>query len=278
MKRNIFVCLVSGVLIGGSLGTPAMAQPPEPQMCEVTVGAEWTAARRQADPAGFFQAVLARLQAEAAEVEQARESLTQDLDRQSRKIDAKVALWNKARAVSDRFRAAYRRGVRNGVWPVSIGGEEYPEGQLASQVSLLMKEAEALADSVAKMRQVRDETEAQLEQLTARAQVVDAQISMAQTKFELWRASRLESHGEQLLALLDRLIIRRPPLVIEVEYRGDDGFPIIPRETIRTHRNGPALGSYFENAGQGKPQEQITVDPMIPNQRPIQVQQTRLVK
>jgi hypothetical protein len=34
---------------------------------------------------------------------------------------------------------------------------------LASQVSLLMKEAEALADSVAKMRRVRDRAEARLE-------------------------------------------------------------------------------------------------------------------
>lgn len=259
MKRSLFICLMGGVLFCGSLVRLAEARPPDCRNTELLSCLGWTEARRQADPEGFFDAAIERLKCEAEEVSAARESLSQGIDRQTQAINAKVELWRKAVAVSDQFRDAYRLAKRNNQWPVKVCDAEYPEERLASQVSMLMKEAEALADCVAKMKQVRERAEGKLEELTARVQVVDSQISMCMTKFELWKVSRLEARGEELLALLDQLIIKRPALTFECPNRTEDGFACIPVDTVESHPSGETLVHYL-NAGtaNGKQQVQTT--------------------
>jgi len=260
MKRKLLVCLLAGLLIGVSLVPAAAGRPPEPRDAELLSRLGWTEARRQADPAGFFDAAIARLKCEATEVTAARESLAQDIGRQTGAIDAKVGLWRKAAHVATEFRDAYQLAARTNQWPVTVCGREYTEERLASQVSMLMKEAEALADCVAKLKQVRERTETRLEELTARTQVVDSQISMCMTKFELWKASRLEAYGNELLVLLDRLIIKRRPLTFDTAERSEDGFAFIPADTVESHRDGESLVHYLSHGTAGnKPQVQSTI-------------------
>jgi len=63
---------------------------------------------------------------------------------------------------------------------------------------------------------------------------VDSQISIVTAKFELWKASRLESHGEELLALLDQLIIKRRPLKFDCPTRTRTASPASP-DTVESH-------------------------------------------
>jgi hypothetical protein len=262
MKRFLCIHLLGGVLICGLPFEFATAKPPELRSVANFGCAQWTAARRQADPEGFFGVVMARLRCEAKQNAEALASLRRDIDRQNLAIDAKVEEWQEAEFVSATFRDAYHQAMENGQWPVSVRGECYPEGQLASQVSLLMKEAEALADSVAKMRRVRDKAEAQFEQLKARAHVIDSQISICKTKFELWKASRLESHGEELLAQFDALIAEVPELQFEDVVYGPDGFAVIPRDTVQSHRNREALVQYLSAPRNREQQIQTSVEPI----------------
>jgi len=246
MKRSLCICVVSGVLFCGSLVRLAEARPPECGNSELLSCLGWTEAQRQADPEGFFDAAVERLKREAAECQEARTSLTKDIDRQTQAIDAKVELWRKAADVADQFRDAYQRAKRANCWPVKVCDAEYSEERLAAQVSLLMKEAEALADCVAKMKQTREQAEARLEDLTAQAQVVDSQISMVTTKFELWKASRLESRGNELLALLDQLIIKHRPVTFRPQ-RTEDGFAFIPAGSVESHPHAEILVGYLSH-------------------------------
>lgn len=251
MKRSLWICLVIVVLSCGALVRPAEAGPPGCGSAEFMDSLGWTKARRQADPEGFYCVAIERLKTEAEQCDEARRSLKEDIDRQTLAIDAKTDLWRQAEELGAEFRRAYRRAKRTNQWPVKVRDAEYPEERLASQVSMLMKEAEGMADCVAEMKLVRERAEAKLEEFTGRAHVLDGQISMCTAKFELWKASRLEAHGEALLAALDQVIIKRPPLVFDCPHRTKDGFACIPVDTVESHPNGEAIAFFLTSATSG---------------------------
>jgi hypothetical protein len=237
-----------------------------------------TEAQRRADPESYFVFVRERLEQEKAELAPACESLKLDIARQNEAIQEKVNLWQKAKEVAETFREHYQRAKKSGQWPVEVDGFLYCEQQLLSQVSMLMEEAKGLAECVTNMKAARERAEAKLEELTVRDTKVDSQLSICTTRFELWKASRLRSDGDRLLACLEQLIENEPPQLARCSARTDDGFPAIPNGLPQPHRNMNPVRRYLEFVVMtdvpkpAKRQQQRPVSQHKPCQKPIYAQ------
>lgn len=280
MRRCLLV-----LVAGGLMACLPMVQPAQGRDCEPAGGEETPSPSDQrmeeqlrADPEAYFVFVRKRLEQETAALAPACESLKLDIARQNEAIQAKVHLWQRAKDVAETFREHYQRAKRSGQWPVEVEGFLYCEQQLLSQVSMLMQEANGLAECVTNMKAARERAEAKLEELTVRNTKVDSQLSICTTLFQLWKASRLRSDGDRLIARLENLIETDPPQLPDWLARTDDGFPAIPNGLPQPHRNMNPVRRYLEYVvvtevpKPPKTQQQGPVSHLKPCQKPIYAQ------
>jgi len=166
----------------------------------------WTEAARAVDPAGFASHAETKLQQDLAKMERTRRELAAEVGRLAKTAREQSALAEQARRLAEQFRDAYQQAQADDRFPVEVRGAAYTDGQVRSQVSLLLAEAEGYEASLADLESVRTTAEAKIEELAVRINRTEAQLVALATKRELLRARQLTAAGEELLAQVDELM------------------------------------------------------------------------
>jgi hypothetical protein len=166
----------------------------------------WTEAARQADPAGFTAHVEAKLKQDLVAMNRTRRDLAAEVGQLSKISREQSALAEQARRLAEEFRDEYQHAVGNGGFPIEVRGAAYTEGQVRSQVSLLLAESEGYEAALADLESVRVSSEEKLEELAVRINRTEAHLAALATKRELLRAREMTVAGQELLAQVDELM------------------------------------------------------------------------
>ncbi|MGE0755709.1 MAG: hypothetical protein AB7O38_01750 [Pirellulaceae bacterium] len=166
----------------------------------------WTEAARQADPDGFTRHVERRLKEDLTKLEGSRRELAAEVGTLSRKIQEQQAMAEHAERLTEEFRGVYQTALENGRFPVAVREAAYTEGQVVSQVSLLLAQTEGFRETLDKLAVLRQKAESRLEELSVRIERTGSQLAMIATQRELLRVRVLTEEGERLVAQVDELL------------------------------------------------------------------------
>ena len=166
----------------------------------------WTENARRTDPVGFADHVEAQLKRESEGLKATRDGLASEVGTLNRKLKEQQALLEHSQRMAEEFRGVYQTATDEKTFPVTVRNAAYTEGQLVSQVSLLLAETAGYREMVDKLENVRQNAEAKLEALTVRINSTESQLTMLATQRGLLRARVLTDEGERLIAQVDELL------------------------------------------------------------------------
>ena len=171
----------------------------------------WTDAARQADPAGFARYVEQTQQQNLTGLRVSRDAMVGEAASLGSKLREQAQMKSKAEAIADACRQAYQAGV----FPVSLYGSTYSEGELKLQVRSLLAEVDAYTNNIEKLAAIQAEVEGKIEEYTARIEELDANLVALGAQRELLQARNLSDSNRELLVQVDRLLdARRQPMAI----------------------------------------------------------------
>lgn len=166
----------------------------------------WTDEARQADPAGFAQYAVGKLQQDLGVMEQTRRELAAEIGHLAGKLRNQQAFRDQARQLGDEFRVKYQQAAANNAFPIQVRNAAYTQVQAKAQVSMILAEMTGHDAATGRLEKVKRQAETQLEALTTRVNSCESQLAALAVQQEMLRAQQLSVEGEKLLAQVDELL------------------------------------------------------------------------
>ncbi|MFV1968352.1 MAG: hypothetical protein ACC628_23245 [Pirellulaceae bacterium] len=193
----------------------------------------WTDQARQADPVGFARYAERKLKRDLETMQRTRRELAAEAGNIARKVREQEALACQAESMAEDFRGQFQLASTGRGFPIEVRGAAYTEDQTRAQVSMLLAESEGYRQSLAELRHVKQQAEAQIEALAVKISATEAQLAGLSAKRELLRARLLSAAGERLLAQVDELMAGNTRLL--------EGNPVrTVRELLETPNGKPS--------------------------------------
>jgi len=176
----------------------------------------WDAEARRKDPAGFIDHAIKQLGLNVEKFEQVRIDLTvatRKLEKMQSDNQASLAFATKE---LESFKAAYKdasggSGAGKG-WPVTVAGRAYKEGELKSQVDVLLTQRAGFEGILKQVAVSMANAERKGTELLNRISDSKAKLSILGTQRELVRLNQFSAESDKLLAEVNDVLLQNEAL------------------------------------------------------------------
>ncbi len=172
----------------------------------------WTAEARRARPVEFIEHSIEKLTSNIDKFTEARSNLQLQqakLADMKRENDGKVAFAEKQ---LEAFKIAFKSAGAGQGWPVSVAGKSYSEGDLKSQVSMLLSQKTGYQNIVAQLDQGIATSDKRVIELMNHINDSKAKLSLLKAQKELVKANQLTAETEKLLTEVHDILIANDAL------------------------------------------------------------------
>jgi hypothetical protein len=172
----------------------------------------WNAEARRKDPVGFIDYAMKALGANVDKFEAVRSDLrvaTAKLEKLRGENQAKQAFADKQ---LEEFKKAYKGAKDGNAWPVTVAGRPYKEGELKSQVSVLLTERGGFEAVLKQVDASLVNAERKGNELLNRINESKAKLSILGAQRELVKVNQLTAESEKLLAEVQDVLLQNEAL------------------------------------------------------------------
>lgn len=160
----------------------------------------WDDEARRKDPVGFIDHARKTLEENVSKFEEARTSLraaSMKLEDMQKEQQGKHAFAEKS---LDAFKAAYKEASGGKGWPATVAGRAYKEGELKSQVNVLLSQRDGYAKSLAQIKAALDRAEKSGNEILDRITMSKTQLDVLGTQRELVKVGQLTAETEKMMS------------------------------------------------------------------------------
>lgn len=165
----------------------------------------WDDEARRKDPVGFIDHARKTLEENVAKFEEARTSLraaSMKLEDMQKEQQGKHAFAEKS---LEAFKAAYKEASGGGSeggkgWPATVAGRAYKEGELKSQVNVLLSQRDGYAKSLAQIKTALERSEKSGNEILDRITMSKTQLDVLGTQRELVKVGQLTAETEKMMS------------------------------------------------------------------------------
>lgn len=179
----------------------------------------WNAEARRKDPVGFMEYSITRLGENIAKFEQARGDLRvaqAKLEDMKRDNSGKLAFAEKQLV---EFKTAYKGATGDKGWPVSVAGRAYTEGELKSQVTMLLSQKGSFEKVVKQIEASLQTAEKKSHELVNRIGESKSKLSILETQKELVKVGQVTAESEKILSEVNDVLIANEALAEKTSVR-----------------------------------------------------------
>ncbi len=162
---------------------------------------------RRKDPVGFMEYSIAKLGENVTKFEQARGDLRvaqAKLEDMKRDNSGKLAFAEKQLV---EFKTAYKAAAGGKGWPVSMAGRNYSEGELKTQVTMLLSQKGNFEKVVKQIDTSLVSADKKGLELVNRISESKSKLSILETQKELVKVGQVTAESEKLLAEVNDVLI-----------------------------------------------------------------------
>ena len=212
---------------------------------EVARWTGWNDEAQRADPAGFAAHVAQKLQHDIEVMERTRREMTVEVGQLSDRIRQERALLEQGRTLAAEFRDKYVDASAKRRFPIEVRGAAYTEPQAKSQVSMLLAEIKGYESSQARLEDVRQQAETQIQTLTVRINTNESELVTLAAKRGMLEARSISADGETLLAHLDGLLEGNARVIESNPIRPVRELLVAARSSQRHPTNAEAVAAFL---------------------------------
>lgn len=172
----------------------------------------WTPEARRKDPVGFIDYSIGKLTENIDKFGQARTDLVAaqtKLGDMQRENSAKVAFAEKQLAA---LKVAYQEAGSGKGWPATVAGRAYSEGELKSQVKVLLSQKSGYEGIVGQLEQGASTADKRQLELLNHINDSKAKLSLLKAQKELVKANQLTAETEKLLSEVHDILVANEAL------------------------------------------------------------------
>jgi phage shock protein A len=179
----------------------------------------WNAEARRKDPVGFMEYSIKKLGENVAKFEQARGDLRvamAKLEDMKRDNSGKLAFAEKQLV---EFKTAYKTASGGTGWPVSVAGRSYSEGELKSQVTMLLSQKGSFEKVVKQIDSSMATADKKSLELVNRISESKSKLSILQTQKELVKVGQVTAESEKILSEVNDVLIANEAMAEKTSVR-----------------------------------------------------------
>jgi hypothetical protein len=188
----------------------------------VDKAAGWTEEARRQDPVGFIEFSERKLQENIDKFESARATLVtarSKLEDIKRENQQKLAFAEKQ---AGEFKLAYQKTSAGQSWPVQVAGRAYSEGDLKSQVGMILKEKTGFESIVKQVEAALAKSETKHSDLVTRISESKGKLGLLGAQKAIVKVSKLTADTERLMADVQDVLIQNEALEAKTTVRTVD--------------------------------------------------------
>ena len=172
----------------------------------------WDAEARRNDAAGFIEYAMKELGSNIGKFEGIRADLTvatRKLEKMKGDNQATLAFASKE---LDSFKVAYKEAAGGKGWPVTVAGRPYKEGELKSQVNVLLTQRTGYEGILKQVEVSLSTAERKGTEILNRISDSKAKLEILGTQKELVKLNQLNAESEKLLSEVQDVLMQNEAL------------------------------------------------------------------
>jgi phage shock protein A len=179
----------------------------------------WNAEARRKDPVGFMEYSIGKLGENIGKFEQARGDLRVaqlKLEDMKRDNSSKLAFADKQLV---EFKDAYKAATGGKGWPVAMAGRNYTEGELKSQVTMLLSQRGSFEKVVKQIDVSISAADKKSLELVNRISESKSKLSILETQKELVKVGQVTAESEKILSEVNDVLIANEAMAEKASVR-----------------------------------------------------------
>ena len=166
----------------------------------------WTQEARKADPVGFIEHAIGRLEKDLNTLQETRTRLGNVLENLDNKERQTEKLLDNATKLAKRFREAYQRAEEGGGYPTEVSGQAYDRSELKDQVRLILLQRQQYGRLLKDLGEAKASATKHRQNLGLQISKTRASLSTLPAKREVARLKEISSDTESLLDQVDNVM------------------------------------------------------------------------